>query len=133
MNQKLYVLLNYINEEVYVSAKELSLKIQNSEKTLRGRIKELNEIIKSQGAIIESKRGFGYRLNISDKRKFELWKEKQENQTKQRIPESSNERINFILMFLLNQRDYIKREQLCEFLYISEKQVSSYIKQAEII
>ncbi len=133
MTQKLFELLNRMDQNKYVSTVELMQEFHNSEKTLRVRIREINDIIERVGARIESKRGYGYKLVIVDEEAFMDWKRNSLNKTQNTIPSDSNERISYILSFLLSRTEYLKRKTLADFLCVSEKTISADIKRVEFI
>lgn len=117
-----------LSKEEYASSKVLAKGLSIGEKTLRGRILQINQELDNQVAYIEMKRGAGYKLNVFDEHALLNWKEKLLEKERKEIPSSTSERIDYILFFLLNHKEYIKREMLCEFLYISEKTVSQDLK-----
>lgn len=116
----------------YVTAGEIAEKFHVSPKTVRLRIKELNEIGKNHGFVIISKPRFGYRLeNINEKAAENFYKSQRQKEDK--IPESAEERTDFLLAYLISHKTYIKIDQLCEFLYVSRATLQISIKQTEQI
>lgn len=126
-------ILHLMSEDRYVSTNELMKQIPNSEKTLRGRVKALDELIRRHGAHIESKRGYGYLLVIEDREEFIRYRRELQQKSEEMIPGTGNERITYILSFLLNRKGYMKREELAEFLCVSEKTISADMRQVEFI
>lgn len=59
-------LLSLLDEENYRTAYSLSCALSMSEKTVRSRLKELDDSIRQFGASIEAKPRYGYRLQIVD-------------------------------------------------------------------
>ena len=47
------------------------------------------------------------------------------------IPSNNQERVHFLLAYLLNRTEYIKSEELCDFLYISKGDADEYLRQVE--
>lgn len=126
------ILLKEFLDKKYHTAQELARKIKVSEKTIRIRVKELNDILKFQGALIEAKPKMGYKLEIFEEIKFLSFYNCQEEE-KEIIPTTSSERVPYILAFLLNRDNYIKMEDLCDFLYISRNTLTADLKKVEYI
>jgi lichenan operon transcriptional antiterminator len=128
-----YVLLlkEFLDKE-YHTAQELAKKIEVSEKTIRIRVKELNDYLNYYGAVIKSKPKLGYRLEISEENKFMTFLQENEEE-KEIIPTTSAERVPYILAFLLNRDEYIKLDDLCEFLYVSRNTLTADLRKVEYI
>ena len=47
------------------------------------------------------------------------------------IPSNNQERVHFLLAYLLNRTEYIKSEELCDFLYISKGTLTNTLRQVE--
>ena len=133
MTQNTLDLLFRLNREECISTVQLVKEFHCSEKTLRTRIKETDELIREHGAFVEVKRGCGYRLRITDRELFLLWQKNAIEEMQKNIPASTDERITYILSFLLNHKEYLKREELADFLCVTEKTISSDIKRVELI
>jgi len=130
---KLEALLGELSSKEYQTAQELADKLGVSEKTVRVRMKELNDILKLYGAEIISKQRFGYKLIISEDEKFRQLVHRMEKEEKQQIPTNSEERVPFILAYLLNRNEYIKLDDLSDFLYISRNTLTADLKKVEFI
>lgn len=126
------ILLKEFLDKEYHTAQELAKKIEVSEKTIRIRVKELNDILKYKGALIEAKPKLGYKLEILEENKFLSFCNSQQDD-KEIIPTTSAERVPYILAFLLNRDEYIKLEDLCEFLYVSRNTLTADLKKVEYI
>ena len=111
------------------TANDIAKIVNFSSKTIREDIKELNTILKDNGAIIRSKSGVGYRFIINDKDKFskfikEVW-------PKYALEDDLNNqeyRINKIILNLLNQKEYVKSEEFLDLLFISKSQLNQDLK-----
>lgn len=132
MTQELQ-LLYLLEEDRYKSTMELMEKIPYSEKTLRMRIRALDEILRSHGAYIENKRGHGYRLVVEKREQFLEYSRHPHRENEAALPDNGTERTIYILTVLLHRNGYVKREELAEFLCVSEKTVTADIRQAEFI
>ena len=131
MNRQLLQILNRFENSDYLTAEEIAAKENLSPKTIRVRIQDLIGEIKDKGAAIETRRGMGYRLVITDQEKYATWRQKMTESLDSKIPEQKEERQEFILSTLLERRDYIKRQELADLLYISERSVSQDLKEIE--
>lgn len=129
LSSRLKVLAEELNSGEFKTAGQLAKCCGISEKTARVRLKELGELLEENGARIISKKGSGYRLEIEDSEKYISLLTEKDGQ----IPVSTADRIQYIMAMFLNQRDYIKKEKICEFLFISERTMTTEIKKMENI
>ncbi len=76
--------------------------------------------MENSGAMICSKPRYGYRLKVEDR---DSWKQFQSKRYKEdrRVPMDSGERVDYMLALFLNRTDYIKLEDLSDFLYVSPR------------
>lgn len=132
LGNQLEILLEEFMDREFHTALEIAKTLDVSEKTTRNRIKDLSDRLKGFGATIESKPKNGYRLKILDEAKFAKYLHF-EYEEKDKIPVTSSERVLYILAFLLNRDDYIKLEELCDFLYISRNTLTADLKKVEYI
>lgn len=109
-------------------AKELSL----SDRTVRTYLNDLKEIIQDNGALIISKQGYGYQLQINDRKEFNLFLIKHhfidKNQPQSKYRESS-ERKHYLLNLLLLESQRINIDDLSEYLCISSSQLNKDIAE----
>lgn len=123
--------LEVLKEGQYQPAAQLSAGLGIGEKTLRGRFKELDAELKGHGVQIEMKKGKGYCLHVADRDAFLRLKQKAKEQISGHLPENMEQRVKFLLSYLLDQAGYVKREMLCRLLYVSEKTISQDLKHVE--
>lgn len=128
---RLRELLVLLRQEEYRTAQQLADQMGVSEKTARIRLHELNDQIAGHGARILSKARFGYRLEVTDRELFEEYQRKEEESNK--IPDSGKARSEYLMAYLLFRREYVKIEELCDFMYVSKTTLSSYLKMVESI
>lgn len=128
LDKRLMCLLSLLSEKEYKTAESFSEKLDLSSKTIRALLKNLDQNLMGSGAHIISKHGYGYKLVIDDLEKMK--KSRLLNQTPY-LPETSEERIQYLLEYLLNCKDYIKIEDLSEMLYVSKKTLTNDIKEVE--
>lgn len=133
MDSRVIKLLEILIENEYITATKLAEYIGFSEKTVRGRIKVLQDEINDYGAKIIAKQRLGYKLVINNDELFKNWKEKLNISSKEVIPNSSIERCKYLLEMFLNDKNYFKQEEISNNLYVSTKTISSEIKRVEYI
>ncbi len=121
-------LISRMKDGEYHTAKELSDFMEVSEKTMRLRLKDLEYELRSC-ARIESKTRYGYRLVITDFKQFSELIRVRENGMS--IPSNTEERINYLLLRLVNSDGYLKIDDLADELYISRNTISIDLKRVE--
>lgn len=132
MERRLWEIIDLLSENEYKTSSNLGEILGVSEKTIRTRIKELNEQIMIHGAEVYSKPRYGYCLKINYQGEWiDYLNRRGEEKTK--IPTDSQDRIYYLLAVLLFRKDYIKIEELCSFLYVSTKTLSIELKKVEFI
>ncbi len=132
-DDRLEALFVQLSEQDYCTADTLAGCLNVSSKTVRARIKGLDEELRKYGACIEIKHGAGYRLHVLESSFYqELSLAKNAEQRAQYLVTSKN-RVQFLLEYLLNCRGYVKMDDLCEYLYISRKTLTSDLKELEKI
>ena len=72
-NKRLIKILRFFLEnEKWITGASIALSVGVSTRTVRNDIKELNQMLADRGAEITSEIGQGYKLTVSDSRKFDL-------------------------------------------------------------
>jgi lichenan operon transcriptional antiterminator len=120
--------LKELEDGNFKTADYLAGRCDISEKTVRVRLNELSELIRNHGAEIVSKKGLGYQLIISNSENFNSYKYEKEP-----LPSISEDRIEYIFKFLFNTKEYIKKDDLCELLFISSKTLNTELKKIKYI
>lgn len=131
MENRLWTILDHLSEE-YKTSKQLGEELGISEKTVRTRIRELEEAMAGSGACVCSKPRFGYCLTVEEPdqwEKFKAGRYKEES----RISLDSGERVDYMLALFLNRKDYMKLEDLSDFLFVSSKTLTNELKRVEYI
>lgn len=129
-NQQIKILEKIVDSE-YVTAKELADELNISNRTVRNRIQEINSLVSDKNIEIMSKARFGYYIMLDARdsvRKMLTDLSKEQN-----VPVTLEERIQFISIYLINRNDYIKMDDLADFLYVSRGTLSADLKQVEHI
>ena len=130
MDQEMKQLLDIIEKETVTTSAQLASLVHLSEKTVRTRIRLLNDELMGHGAKLHSVPGRGFELQILDEARYAQWKsEKAQNH----IPTSSIGRVAYILAYLLNEENYVKLDVLSEQLYVSRNTITADLKQVEEI
>ncbi len=86
---------------------------------------------KSAGVRIESRPGLGYRMVIENKdRYYEFLKSMLEAETQNQyvMPADPDDRVKYIVRYLLGKNDYIKADELSDQLYISRSTFAEDLK-----
>ena len=124
------LLFSKLTDNDYITASVLGKQMGLSEKTISARIRELNKELVPHGVRIISKQGHGYRIVVTD---VSLYQEfiKSLSVTENILPASSEERIQYLLSCLLNSRNYVKLDDLSDFLFISRNALTGDLKKAE--
>lgn len=130
VDHKLYDILMLLSVDEYQTAQNLADKLSLSEKTVRTRIKSLNEELANYGAQVISKQRYGYILEVSDAQKFV---QVSYDRNQHEIPENTEERQQYLLFHLLHSKKFMKLDDLSEKLYISRKTLSANLKRVEEI
>ena len=122
-----------LSKTEYRTANGLAKELGVSSKTVRNQIKSLNKLLHDYGGRVEAKHAVGYRLTVHNAAKLKELEKLMQNYTYQRsvIPNSSRERIQYLLEYLLNTDRYVKLDDLSDQLYISTRTLSENLKKVE--
>lgn len=126
---RLQELLTLLKQDEYRTAQQLAKHMRVSEKTVRIAIRDLNAELMRSGAGIESKPRYGYRLVVTDQEQFANYQSEEEKSGM--IPDSGKERSEYLMAYLLFRKNYVKIEELCDFMYLSKTTLSHYLKNIE--
>lgn len=130
-NRAFEMLILLQNSVGYLTGNIIADKLNVSDKTIRNIIRNINLQRDETGFSIDIKYGKGYRLSIIDKKKFDSFLISQ--QKEKIIPNSSKDRKQYLLEYLLTCKSYVKLDELSEALFISKKTLSSDLKKVEEI
>jgi len=125
MDDKLVRLITCLAKQEDVSTSTLSESLCVSERTVRAYIKRAKELL-SGIAEITTIKGQGYHLEVLNPELLDCWLNKEDQ-----LPQTSNERVVYILDDLLNRSDWVTVDELSEILYVSRKTISADLKQVE--
>lgn len=129
MEKHLKELLAYLMTKECVTAEEIGDYFKISEKTARNRIKYLKEEIRhSDCAELISKPRYGYNLEIKNQQGIQELLAEEES-----MPTTVEERNHFLIAYLLQRHEYVKMEEIADFLYISKNTLGQSLKVVENI
>ncbi|OOM73665.1 putative licABCH operon regulator [Clostridium puniceum] len=121
--------LNFLSENEYISSEDIALKLDVSGRTVRNELKELNQVLKMHGAKIVRKPKCGNILIVENREAYQDYLSQINDITSHKIPKTSEERVKFLMEYLLQSYSYIKIEDLCNLLYVSKTSLSLDLKQ----
>lgn len=114
-----------------VSAQSLANSLGVSERTVRSHLKTLDQDLKGQGAVVRSKTGVGYWLEISDEEALEdLLREADENNTFFAVNTVRQARAHLLVRYFLCQEDYVSMEELEDVLFMGRTAVRQVLTRA---
>ncbi len=128
MDGRLYTLLANLSEDHFITVGELALRLQLSQRTVRDLLNQLEQQLNQKGAIIERQRKKGLWLHITDRERYQEFCKKE---IPSRIPDSGEQRMEYVLALLFQTPGYIKIETLCDQLFVSRKTISADLKGVE--
>lgn len=131
MRDDLRKLLQILSPNEYHTASELAERLEVSPKTVRTRLKELDELGIRYGVRIETRPRYGIRL--AEEREDAVKEMLEPGHEEGSIPNSIEERTDYLLAYLLNHNEYTKIEDICDFLCVSRSTLQVSIRQAEEI
>ncbi|MCR4952265.1 MAG: BglG family transcription antiterminator [Solobacterium sp.] len=134
LNKREIQLLKILSEHKgFVQTDDLCRRMDIKPRTLRECIRGFRDLYASAAGIdIEAGSGQGYRLSVRDQdRWFSLLKEMLDTEQKNQylLPSDQNERISWLIRFLLTANDYVKPEDLMDQLFISRSTFAEDMKQ----
>jgi len=130
MENRFWKLLEQLEGNDYKTASNLGKALKVSEKTVRNLIKEINAVIRGNGAEIEAKQKYGYHLVVTEETQWlDFLSRSRKNPVE--VPRNADERMYYLLNYLLFHKDYVKLADLGDQIYISPQTLSSVIKRVE--
>lgn len=122
-------LLKHLEEQIFITSERLATDLGVSSRTIRNDLKELSIILMKHGAEIESKPKIGNRLLIHHQAAYQQFTKQFEEYDEVEIPSSSQERVQYLLEYLLVADDYVKIDDLSESLFIGKSTISQDLKE----
>ncbi|KAA6450040.1 transcriptional regulator LicR [Bacillus atrophaeus] len=113
-----------------VTSSVIAANLKVTSRTVRNDIKELQDILAQQGAVVHSVRGSGYQLHIQNEQKFRGLLQDVFQQNKG-LPVFPEERISYLMKRLLLTEHYLKLDSLAEELFISKSTLQTDLKEVK--
>ena len=136
MTESAIKILEMLCNNEYVTAKNLADRLECSTKTIRTRIRELNDElsqVNNYRLSVESKPRYGFRIIKEENVTFEEIKSKMCCKTHRDLPTTVGERVDFLLFYLLERSEYITISNLADELYVSDSSIKTSLKSVEDI
>lgn len=133
-DREYFELIELLSENTYTTSERLAEQLNLGMRTVRKRMKELDGLLMEHGACVQAKPRYGYRLVVEERKVYDKFlRQNLERDTIEKTPCTGEERLWYLLTYLLNHEDYVKSEDLLDFLYISKGTLSGDFKQVEQI
>ncbi len=123
-------LIKQLQQQDYISAKQLAEILSYSSKAVGYLVDDINSSLDKNIAYIEKSAHKGYHLEIVDEKRFQSWLLASYRESKEN-PQDQPARVKYILEALLFKNKYVKREDLADELFVSEKTISKDFKKIE--
>jgi len=127
LGERLTNLLSLLSQDDFQTAENFAQKLNTSTKTIRNLLKQLEDNLLNNGAHIIAKSGYGYKLYIDGFEKFSGFL----STNKSYMPNTSLERVQYLLEYFLNSKEHIKTEDLCDMLCVCKKTLTADLKEVE--
>lgn len=108
-----------------LASEQIATWINRSSRTVRNRIKAVNEKVGEYGATIEMIPGIGIQLKVENAQKFSRLMATIDG--KKSTPTDSD--LRECITILISQRNYLTAEDLCEKLFISRSKLTTILKE----
>lgn len=115
----------------YVSAKDIAAIINRNEKTVRKYITEMNDILEANGAVIVSKQGKGFFLDVFDQNAYEKFAGYIGRTDISKPNLSLQNRVAYIAQHLILNQKETRKEELINFLFVSNNTLTTDLKSTE--
>ncbi|WP_192458875.1 BglG family transcription antiterminator [Musicola keenii] len=104
---------------------ELARRLAVSTRTVRTDISQINELLAQHGAHLVLSRGVGYQLQIQDAQRYACWEATQTAAMPTRVPRTSTERVQSLLVRFLTSAFAFKLEDVAERWFVSRPTLQS--------
>lgn len=134
LNERLHVVIRILLEtNDYVTSQQLADQLNLSVRTVKSTLKGLSTQLESYGALLEIKRGVGYRLHILEEEAFLPIANRIKDSSPQQFPHTQKERSVYIIRKLLSVDYPIKLDDLADELYVSRNTISLDMREVKIL
>lgn len=133
LNERLKGIIRILKDtQDYITSKQLAwIKWIFSVRTIKSTLKGLKMELTAYGAVLEIKRGVGYRLHILNEEAFLPIKNRIQSESPRQFPHTQKERSIYIIRKLLSLDYPIKLDDLADELYVSRNTISLDIKEVK--
>lgn len=128
-DERMLKILERLSQSEYVSSGKLATVLGLSSKTILNEVREINKRLQVVKATIEVKPKLGCRLTISDNELYQKFLSSLKSSTANEIPSTPEQRVRYMIVRLLKASDWVKIEDLCEELYVSQSSLSKDLKE----
>lgn len=130
MDNRVVRFINYLRIHGCVPTVELADQFGVSARTIRSYVCRANACM-GETAHIATERGRGRELIINDQKAFFQLIPTQDTCWERLTPQTSDERVLYLLNDLLNRKEWITLDELANILFISRRTISGDLKQVE--
>lgn len=120
-------LIDLLPRDSFITSEEVASFFKVSSRTIRKWCKEVNNSLAGNGGGIEVKPRLGIRLVIENEEVFTAFL-KQISNVDNNVPNSQEERVQYLLEYLLVSEEYVRLDDLSEQLYVSKSSLSNDLK-----
>lgn len=131
MDERIWSIAAALEADGHMTADELAGKLGLSSKTVRSIVKSCQDEMEQAGFQITAKPGKGFVLTVLDPDLFAHSRQQQLKASQTVIPRDAEERVVYLLEYLLQQDQYLKLDDLSERFYISKRSLSNSIHEIE--
>lgn len=114
-----------------ITSEAISSEISISSKTIRKRLKNLEDILIKNGARIDMKKGAGISLEIFEDALFDEFRREYMNSSN--AMQNKNNIINELINLLITGPDYVKADYLADMLFISKTKLTQSLNDVRTI
>ncbi|WP_370295884.1 transcription antiterminator [Rossellomorea marisflavi] len=126
------ILKELMSVDGIVTSNHLAGVSQVSSRTVREDVKQLNDQLHAQGAVITAIRGQGYALEVSDETRFMAFLQ-QLVELSAGQPVSPEERIGYLVKRFLQSGSYLKIQDLADEIHVSPSTLQNDLKEVKDI
>ncbi|MGN0242365.1 MAG: BglG family transcription antiterminator, partial [Candidatus Weimeria sp.] len=133
-------LLLLLETDSYRTASDLAMQLGVSEKTVRNTIRDFSDAMEGSGVEIVSKSRHGYCLIVTDQDAYQDLCRRAKELTSPAVsvkdlptPDNTKDRMEYLMARLLYTREYVKLDDISEFLYVSRSTLSHSIGDVEAV
>lgn len=130
-NKRAKEILNILlTTESAITGNKLAEQLQVSNRTIRSDIRDINIQLISEGMEVKSRNPQGYYIDENDKTLLRMLLDNPETESDvDYIPDTPNERLNYILLCLITSDTYCSMNDMAEAIYVSKATVHTDVRR----